>query len=374
MTVTIREPTPAAFSLPDGIETPALIIDLDVVDRNIAAMAAHMAARGVRLRPHVKTHKSVELARRQLDAGATGITVGTIGEAEVMAAAGIEDIFLAYPVWATSAKGHRIRDLHASIEFSVGVDSEDGARRLGESVGRTKRPLRVLVEVDSGERRTGVAGADPAVRVARAAIEAGLEVDGVFTHGGHAYAGPAAVVDAARDEANALSTAAAALREAGVEVREVSAGSTPTARLSATDGVTEERPGTYVLGDRQQVALGSIAPDAVALVVAATVVSAIGNGQVVVDAGAKMLARDRPGFLDGLGVLPALGGAVIERAYDYHGVVSIPPGTRTPRLGEIVAIVPNHVCPVVNLADYLTAVRDGQVEATWRVDARGRNS
>lgn len=374
MTVTIREPAPAAFSLPDGIETPALVVDLDVVDRNIAAMAAHMAARGVRLRPHVKTHKSVELAQRQLKAGAAGITVGTIGEAEVMAAAGILDIFIAYPVWATADKGLRLRRLHDTIELSVGVDSEEGARSLGRAVGRTSRPLRVFVEVDSGERRTGVSGPDAAVRVARAAIAAGLKIDGVFTHGGHAYAAPGAVADAARDEATALFTAAAALRQAGVEVREVSAGSTPTARLSAVDGVTEERPGTYVFGDRQQVALGSIAPNAVALVVAATVVSAIGAGQVVVDAGAKMLARDRPEFLDGLGVLPTLGGAVIERAYDYHGVVSVPRGTRTPRLGEVVAIVPNHVCPVVNLADQMTVVRDGRLEATWRVDARGRNS
>jgi D-serine deaminase-like pyridoxal phosphate-dependent protein len=164
-----------------------------------------------------------------------------------------------------------------------------------------------------------------------------------------------------------------ALLAAGFAADVLSAGSTPTATLSAEGVVTEERPGTYVFGDRQQIALGSIPADAAGLVVAATVVSAAVPGQVVIDAGAKILARDRPDFLDGLGIVPALGGAVVERAYDYHGVVRLPEGTATPEIGTVVAVIPNHVCPVVNLVDAMHVVVDGRSVATWPVDARGLN-
>src|SRR5918999_2999580 len=248
-----------AFPLPPGIDTPAVVVDLDVVERNIASMADAMSARRIRLRPHFKTHKSIRVARMQLDCGAAGVTVGTVGEAEVIAAAGIDDIFIAYPVWAAGPKASRIRRLHESIRLVVGVDSEEAARALGVAVRGTPRPLEVLVEVDSGDRRTGVASDERAVRVGEAANAAGLEVRGVFTHGGHSYRARGAAADAARDEWAGLGAAADALRAAAFDVRDVSAGSTPTALLSPADSITEERPGTYVFGDRQQVVLGSCA-------------------------------------------------------------------------------------------------------------------
>lgn len=167
--------------------------------------------------------------------------------------------------------------------------------------------------------------------------------------------------------------AAEALASMGIEAETLSAGSTPTALLSASEPVTEERPGTYVFGDRQQVTLGSIEPETVGLMVATTVVSASFDGIVVVDAGAKVLARDRPSFLQGLGSVPALDGAVVERAYDYHGVVRLPPGVPTPPIGTVLGVVPNHVCPVVNLVDQMVVVRGGAALATWPVDARGCN-
>jgi D-serine deaminase-like pyridoxal phosphate-dependent protein len=362
-----------AFPLPPGIDTPAVVVDLDVVARNIASMADAMSARGIRLRPHFKTHKSVRLARMQLDCGAAGVTVGTVGEAEVIAAAGIDDVFIAYPVWAAGPKASRIRRLHESIRLLVGVDSEEAARALGDAVRGTPRPLEVLVEVDSGDRRTGVASDERAVRVGEAAKAAGLEVRGVFTHGGHSYRARDAAADAARDEWAGLGAAADALRAAAFDVRDVSAGSTPTALLSPADSITEERPGTYVFGDRLQVALGSCDADAVGLVVAATVVSTATAGQAVLDAGAKVLAREGAPFVEGLGGVPELGGAVVERVYDYHGVVRLPPDV-APSPGQVVAVVPNHVCPVVNLVDELIVVRDGRFVERWPVDARGRNA
>ncbi len=358
--------------LPPGLDTPCLVVDLDVVESNVARMQAALDDRGVGLRPHVKTHKSVAVARLQRDAGAQGLTVGTIGEAEVLVDAGFDDIFIAYPLWASAPKAERLGSLLDRVPLRVGVDSSEGAARLAAAVRGRRHPLAVLVEIDSGERRTGVAPAE-AAEVASATRRHGLEVLGIYTHGGHAYADPSAVDGAASDEIALLGTARDALRSAGFDAPVVSAGSTPTAIRSAAGPVSEERPGTYVFNDRQQVGLRGAPPDGVALVVAATVVSTAIPGQVVIDAGGKTLAKDRPAWAEGFGYLPAYPDATIVRTYDYHGVVAVPDGSRRPRLGETVAIVPNHVCPVVNLADSFLVVRSGRMVDRWPVDARGRS-
>ena len=358
--------------LPPDVDTPALIVDLDVVEANNRRLVSHLAERGVSLRPHAKTHKSVAIARMQLEAGATGITVGTLGEAEVFTRAGIGDVFLAYPLFAVGPKAARLRALHERSPIAVGVDSVAGAERLAAAVAGLASPLRILVEVDSGGRRTGVDSGGTAALVAGAARRLGLDVVGVFTHAGHGYAGPEARGTAAADEVRALGDAALALRAAGFACEIVSAGSTPT-MWDATGGeVSEMRAGTYVLGDRQQAALGAISLDDVALHVAATVVSTAVAGQVVIDAGAKTLTKDRAPFLDGHGHIRGYPDAVIERLSDYHGAVRIVDGAPAPRLGEVVAIVPNHVCPVVDLFDSFITVRGETVLETWPVDARGR--
>jgi D-serine deaminase-like pyridoxal phosphate-dependent protein len=367
-------PLPLAPSLPPGLDTPALVIDLDIVERNAARLAGELAARGVALRPHAKTHKSLAIARVQLDAGAIGLTVGTLGEAEAFAAGGIDDLFIAYPLWAVGPKAGRLRALHErpGLRLAVGFDSVAGAERLAAAVRGSGRSLRVLLELDPGNGRTGAPPGE-AGAIADAARSLGLEVEGIFTHGGHAYAGPASVAGAAADEVRTLSEGAAELRAAGLEPRVVSAGSTPTALAAATGSVTEIRAGTYIVGDRQQVALAGSPPDGVAIVVAATVVSRAVDGQVVIDAGAKTLTKDRPAYLPGFGSLPAYPAAVLERLSDYHGVVRIPPGTRGPALGEVVAVVPNHACPVIDLNDWFVASRSGTAIGQWPVDARGRS-
>ncbi|HJW22021.1 MAG TPA: alanine racemase [Candidatus Limnocylindrales bacterium] len=359
--------------LPENLDTPALVVDLDVAEANTRRLVQHVAARGATLRPHAKTHKSLEIARGQLAAGAVGLTVGTLGEAEVFVAGGFDDLFIAYPVWAAGPKAARLRALHeAAPRMRVGVDSVAGAERLAAAVAGTVTPLQVVIEIDPGNRRTGVATPEAVIAVARAAATAGLDVLGVFSHGGHGYASPAARQTAAADEVRVLTAACEALRTAGFECRVVSAGSTPT-MLDALGGpITEMRAGTYVLGDRQQAVLGSIGPDTVALHVAATVVSEAVPGQVVVDAGAKTLTKDVAPYLLGHGALPAYPEAVIERLSDYHGVVRVPSGSAAPRLGEVVAIVPNHVCPVVDLFDSLVGVRGSRAVGTLAVDARGR--
>jgi D-serine deaminase-like pyridoxal phosphate-dependent protein len=359
--------------LPERLDTPAVVVFVERVDANIDRLQSALDRRGIRLRPHVKTHKSVRIARRQLDAGATGLTVGTLGEAEAFAAAGVDDLFLAYPLWAEGPKGERLRSLLATVDLIVGADSVEGVERLATAVATAGRraPLRLRIEVDSGAHRTGVSSPAAAVEVARAARDRGFAVDGIFTHGGHSYR-PGAAIAAGLDEVSALEQTAAALEADGVEVPAISAGSTPTMLEAAAGRVNEIRAGTYVLGDRQQWALGAIEADGLAAVVASTVVSASAD-RVVLDAGAKALTKDRADWLEGFGLLAAYPEAVIERLYDYHAVVRVTPGVRGPRLGEVVAVVPNHVCPVIDLVSSFVAVgRDGRAEY-WPVDARGRS-
>jgi D-serine deaminase-like pyridoxal phosphate-dependent protein len=361
-------------ALPAGLDTPRVVVDLARVAANIERLQSEMDRRGIALRPHAKTHKSVAIARMQLAAGARGITVGTLGEAEVFAGAGIDDVFLAYPIWADGPKADRLRALHARApRLRVGIDSIGGAERLAAAVAGTgaREPMIVLVEVDPGNHRTGLASPVEVVEVARAARAAGLVVAGVFSHGGHGDRVDGAA-SAGDDEARTLGAAAAALRDAGFAVEVISAGSTPTMLSAATGAVNEMRAGTYVYGDRQQWALGAIPAEGCAVAVAATVVS-VHADRVVLDVGAKALTKDRADWLAGFGAIVGYPDLVIERVNDYHGVVAAPTGADRPQLGQVVAIVPNHICPVIDLVDSVVAVAaDGTIE-DWPVDARGRS-
>jgi len=374
------------WKLPRDLDTPALVIDLDVLEANVAAMATDLDQHGLALRPHAKTHKSIEVARRQRDAGAVGLTVATVGEAEVFAAAGFDDLFIAYPLVALGPKAKRLRTLAEHVRLRVGVDSPEAAAMLGHAA-RGAPGIEVLIELDSGQHRSGVTPPD-AAEVAAACRKAGLRVVGVFTFPGHAYAGPGSAACAAEDEARVLSEGEGALRAAGFDVEVRSGGSTPTARhastsrgpagalADATAVVDEQRPGVYVFNDRVQVALGRCRPEDVALVVAATVVSAVGPGRFVVDAGTKALSPERFDYLEGFGSLTdRLGsgdedGATIARLAEHHGIVESP--AYRPVLGEVVALVPNHVCPVVDHFDSYVVTRNGRVVDRWPVDARGR--
>jgi D-serine deaminase-like pyridoxal phosphate-dependent protein len=372
MTTQAERATSLSFPrLPEGVETPAVVIDRERLDGNIARLQAAMDKRGVGLRPHAKTHKSVRIARMQLEAGARGVTIGTIGEAETFAAAGVTDLFLAYPIWADGPKAARIRAVHDAAALRVGVDSAGGAERLAGAVAGTRKPLHVLVEIDPGQHRSGI---DPqaSADVARAARDAGLVVDGVFAHGGHSY-DPARRERAAHEEVAALEVAASALEDAGFDVATISAGSTPTMIASAAGRVNEMRAGTYALGDRQQWMLGSIPPDGVAAVVAATVVS-VHPDRFILDSGAKSITKDRAEWLTGFGEIVGYPEAVIQSLSDYHATVRIPDGAPRPRLGEIVAVAPNHICPVIDLFDAFWVVSADGTAERWPVDARGRSA
>jgi D-serine deaminase-like pyridoxal phosphate-dependent protein len=348
--------------------TPFLRVDVGRLDANLARTARAAADAGIDLRPHVKTHKCPEIAQRQLAAGAAGITVATIGEAEVFVEHGCTDVFVAYPVWMDDDRSRRLRALTERATVAVGVDSAGAAANLGDRVPG----LAVLVEVDSGQRRTGVAPVD-AGDIAAVAVAAGLDVRGVFTFPGHGYA-PEGREAAARDEASALTVAADALRARDIEPRVLSGGSTPTMEASlaaagSPGGATELRPGVYALNDAQQWELGSATAGGIALTCEATVVSHAG-GRVVLDAGGKALAADRAAYNTGYGRILDAPEARIVLLSEHHAVVE--GYDDSPPLGSRVRVVPNHVCAAVNLADTLWA-DTGDDLVPWPVAARGRN-
>ncbi|HYO39341.1 MAG TPA: alanine racemase [Nocardioidaceae bacterium] len=342
--------------------TPFLLVDPAVVTGNVGRMAAFSRDHGVALRPHAKTHKCTQVAKQQRDAGALGLTVATVSEAEVFADAGFRDLFLAYPVWVDAAKGLRLRELKEQAEVVVGVDSAEGARALAAQVPGSA----VLVEVDSGHHRTGVAPAH-AGTVAVCAARAGLDVRGVFTFPGHSYA-PGVAEAVAAQEAAALRTAVTSLSQQGIEARVVSGGSTPSAAEVDAGVLTEMRPGVYVFGDAQQWELDSTTPDRIGLTCVATVVSRA-EDRVVLDSGSKVLGADRAGYATGFGRLLDHPDARVVSLSEHHAVVAWD-RSPAPEPGSRLRVVPNHVCSAVNLADELV-LADG---SSWPVAARGTNT
>jgi D-serine deaminase-like pyridoxal phosphate-dependent protein len=357
----------------EALSTPVVLVDLDVLERNIGRQAARARAAGVRLRPHAKTHKCVEIARLQLAAGASGLTVAKVGEAEVFVDAGFEDLFLAYPI-VGEANARRLLDLGERARIAVGVDSVEGASTLASSFRAAGRTLDVLLKVDVGLGRVGVPP-EHALPLARQIVRLrGLRLRGVFTHAGHAYLAPTPKEGArvARSEGEILASVAARLRRAGLPIEEVSVGSTPTAAVAMrARGVTECRPGNYVFHDASQVDLGTCGIGDCALTVLATVVSVPARGRAVVDAGSKTLSSDplrpRPG---GFGWLPGHRSRIASLSEE-HGVIAVARGESF-RVGERLRILPNHACVVVNLHDRLLGTSGGRVEAVLPVGARGR--
>jgi D-serine deaminase-like pyridoxal phosphate-dependent protein len=346
--------------------TPFLQVDLARMRRNVRAAAERANVARVSLRPHAKTHKSVEIARLQLASGAVGLTVATIGEAEVFVRHECDDVFIAYPLWLDDRAAGRLRDLSERATVAFGVDSVEAAATAGRLLGGTD--VEVLVEVDSGQHRTGCVP-DDAGAVGAVAARAGLRVRGVFTFPGHSYS-PGGGASAADDERRALAAARDAMQANGLEVRVVSGGSTPSLWETDTGTVDELRPGVYVFGDAQQWELGAMAPEDVALTATATVVSHAG-GRAVLDSGSKVLGADRAPYATGYGRLLDHPEARIVALSEHHAVADLA-GAPLPRLGETVRVVPNHVCAAVNLADRLWVEEHGTLRA-WPVSARGRN-
>jgi D-serine deaminase-like pyridoxal phosphate-dependent protein len=367
------------------LRTPSVLIDKTRLEQNVDRMQAAATARGVRLRPHAKTHKSPDLARVQIARGAIGICCAKLGEAEVFAAAGIDDIRLPYPI--NPANVDRVLKLLDLTRLSFIVDDADVARSWSGLMRVNQREVDVLVKVDVGFHRCGI---DPDSRgaaelVARVADLPGLRFLGLLSHAGHAYgAGSESEISAiAASEARTLTQLADDVARLGPRVEEISVGATPTARFSLRqDGITELRPGNYIYFDRTQVALGAAAWDDCALTVLARVVSKPSADRIILDCGSKTLSTDQArGFVNcpGFGVVFADlatprpdEGLLIERLSEEHATVRVLGGGRNVKIGDLVRVLPNHACVVSNLVDSVWLVNGETVLDELPVAARGR--
>jgi D-serine deaminase-like pyridoxal phosphate-dependent protein len=368
----------AGMALAD-VPTPALVVDLDRMERNIASWQAMADRNGVGFRPHVKTHKTPEIAAQQLAAGAIGIAAAKPTEAEVFAAAGCDDIVIAYPTVGED-KWARLARIAGEARLTVNVDSDHQARGLSAAAVAAGVTIGVQIEIDTGLQRVGLDPDDPA------AIEAfartigalpGVELDGVTTHRGKfgERLGRMTNAEAGHEEGSILVGVAERLRAGGHPIPNVTAGGSVTGPgVAEVPGVTEVRAGTYVFFDAMQVAAGSARPEDVALSILATVVSTRRAGWVTVDAGSKTFSGDR-GVVDGSASTSGISDCVdldatVMRTTEEHGMVQLGDGVSVD-VGRKVRFMPYHVCTAVNLADQLVGVRAGAVETVWPIRARG---
>jgi D-serine deaminase-like pyridoxal phosphate-dependent protein len=367
------------------LRTPAVLIDAARLERNLERMQAAADARRIRLRPHAKTHKALEVARLQVTRGAAGICCAKLGEAEVFARAGLEDIRLPYPLHPANAD--RVVALLDATRLSFIVDDVAVAREWSAKMRAANREVDVLIKVDVGFHRCGIdpERADAAEVVARVAELPGLRLRGLLSHAGHGYGASSdqemAAIAAA--EARVLSALAASASALGVAVDEISVGATPTARFSLQqDGITEMRPGNYAYYDRTQVGLGAAAWSDCALTVLARVVSTPAPDRIILDSGSKTLTND---LARGYGSMPGYGAIftdlsaeapepslLVERLSEEHATVRVLDGGARLRTGDLVRVLPNHSCVVSNLVDSVWMVRGGDVVTEMAIAARGR--
>lgn len=368
-------------------DTPYLAVDKKLLSKNIQAMANQTAKAGIKLRPHVKTHKTPEIAKAQLAAGAIGITVATIGEAEVFAKKGIKDIFIAYPLFVTDSKLKRLKSLARKVELTLAVDSIAGVKALASGLSGVK----VLVEIDSGHHRSGCEPKQ-AGSIALKAKSLGLNPIGVFTFPGHSYK-PKGAKQAVADEQSAFALAVKSMAQVGIEAQVISSGSTPSAAISAEVSkgkggkrplVNELRPGVYVFNDAQQLELGTCTQKQIALWAVATVVS-VHDNRMILDSGSKTLGADKAAWASGYGRLLDFPEARIVALSEHHATVAFPKTKKSgvgaksaerksPKIGDLVRVVPNHVCNAINLFDLVYLVEDQKVVGSWKILARGKNS
>jgi D-serine deaminase-like pyridoxal phosphate-dependent protein len=344
----------------DALETPVAVVALERFERNLVKLQRYLHGHGIANRPHIKTHKIPQIARMQIAGGAVGITCQKLGEAEVMADAGITDIFLPYNIIG-AGKLERLTALAKRATLSVSADSAVTVRGLSDAAQRAGLTLTTLVEFDGGARRCGVQtpaeAAELATLIARAP---GLRFGGLMTYPNTEH------TDGFVDATRGLLTAD------GIAIERVTSGGTGGMwRAHEYKSVTEYRSGMYIFGDRYTLNAGAMTLDEIALHVHCTVVSRPTPDRGILDGGSKTFSSDLVG-LDGHGLILEYPEARFYGMSEEHGHVDFSACAKKPEIGERVMIVPNHCCPVVNLFNQLVGVRDGAVEVVWDVAARGR--
>lgn len=357
------------------LSTPALIVDLDVLERNLERMANYCREHGIGLRPHTKTHKTPEVARMQVDHGAVGLTVAKVGEAEVMVNSGLDEILVAYPVFGAE-KVHRLAGLARERHVLVALDNEATAQGLSRAAAAREASIGILVEFDSGLHRCGLEPGQACVELAKKIQHLpGLTFRGLMTYAGNIWGSLEDRLQEARKVAERAARVLEAFAKERMEVEIVSGGSTPSARIShEIPGLTEIRPGTYVYNDLNTYYQGACELKDCAAQVVTTVVSTAVPGRAMIDAGSKTLSSDLlgsgPKF--GHGYLAEAPDAPIIKLNEEHGHVDITKSSHDFRVGDVLTVIPNHICTCVNMHDEIFVVRNNQVMGSWRVSARGK--
>ncbi len=356
------------------VSTPAIVVDLDVLERNLDRMSAYCAAHGLGLRPHTKTHKTLEVARMQLAQGARGLTVAKVGEAEVMAESGTKQILVAHPI-VGEEKLRRLATLASRVDVVVALDSLQTAKGLAQVAHEAGCTLGVLVEFDTGSHRCGVAAGEACAELGKA-IRAlkGVQVRGLMTYFGSVWGDEQRRSDEIGRLSDDVEHTIDACRRAGLPLEIVSAGSTPAAELShLVPGITEIRPGTYVYNDLNTFYQGLCKLDDCAVRVMTTVVSTCVPGQVIVDAGSKVFSSDllSSGPKRGYGRIMELEGAGLSKLNEEHGFVEAGDYSAF-SVGQVLSVIPNHVCTCINMHDEIYVSRRGEVVGTWKIAARGK--
>ncbi len=357
------------------LDTPALLVDLDVMERNLRRAAEYARAHDLRLRPHTKTHKVPELARRQLELGATGITVAKVGEAEVMLGADPPDLLVAYPIIGRS-KLERLAAVARRTRVTVMLDNLHAARQLSDAAREAHVEFGVLAEVDVGLGRTGVTPGDELVEFIRGLLRLPyLSYEGIGFYPGHIRSLDNDGLNQIEELDRLLNSVIERLRREGLPPRVVSGGSTPTLYHShRIRALTEIRPGTYIFNDRNTWLAGACKPEDCAASILVTVVSTSRPGQVIVDGGSKTFSSDRlaPSPEPSFGYVLEAPGAVFTRMNEEHGYLDARKAGVELAVGDRLRIIPNHICTAVNLHEKMYGVRGDRVEAVWEVAGRGK--
>lgn len=359
----------------NDLETPALIVDLDKMERNLKRVADYAHEYDLRLRPHTKTHKTPGLGRKQLDLGAAGLTVAKVSEAEVMLASGTPDLLVAYPIVGRK-KLERLMQVAAKTNLTVALDSPFAARQLSDAAREAQVEIGVLAEMDAGLGRVGVAPGGDLVELVRGITRLPwLRWEGISYYPGHIKT----IDDETPQAIQALSqlTAGAVkdLKAAGFTPNIVSGGSTPALFYShEVAGVNEIRPGTYIFNDRNTWLMGACKLEDCAAWIMATVVSTAKKGQMIIDGGSKTFSSDRPvtGTEVSFGHIVEAPDAMFTKMNEEHGYVDIRRVKREFTVGDRLRVIPNHICVAVNLHERIYGVRGDAVEETWTVDGRGK--
>ena len=360
-----RANAPLAQRIARELGTPAVVIDLDVVERNIRRLQDACTAAGLNNRPHIKTHKSPVLAAMQRDAGAKGITCQKLGEAEVMAAGGLDDILISYNLIGDEKMARLARLVRDGINVRPCCDNPVAVDYYADAARQAGREIGVLVECDTGRERAGVETPGEAIALARRITgHQGLRFDGLLLY---------APEDKLAESQVFLDETKAGLAAHGLEAKIVSTGGTPNlATLGTIKGATEHRSGTSIFNDRMMLRCGAATLEDCALAVYATVVSRAGKDRGILDSGSKTLTSDTGGGLDGHGFIREFPKARIKGFAEEHRMHDLAACDPKPEIGDIVSIIPNHVCVVVNMVDQLVTVRGAELVGTLPVAARGK--